>query len=64
MPRILITISPTGETIVETSGYRGKGCVEATKQLEKALGIVSSDRKTSEFHQAESVKQSAQAKGG
>lgn len=62
MPKITITISPAGETVVQTSGYKGKSCVEATKQLEQALGLVQSDRKTPEFYQAETVKQTANAK--
>lgn len=60
MPRITITISPTGQTVVATSGYRGKACHDATKQLEKALGTVQSDQKTPEYFQAQAASQRVQ----
>lgn len=60
MPRITIAISPTGETTVATSGYRGKSCQDATKQLEKALGTVASDKKTPEFYQTQAEGQRVQ----
>ena len=36
--RILVRISPTGETTVEAEGFRGNGCEAATQAIEKALG--------------------------
>ena len=60
MPRITITISPTGQTTVATSGYRGKSCKDATRQLEQALGTVESDRKSPEYYQPQATGQQVQ----
>ena len=48
MARIIeVTVSPKGETTVQTKGYAGAECLKASKYLE-ALGVVASDRKTTE----------------
>ena len=40
MPRIIeVTISPEGESKIETKGYTGTDCLQASKFLEEALGI-------------------------
>lgn len=36
--RILVKVSPTGEITVEAEGFQGKGCIDATKAIEDALG--------------------------
>ena len=46
---IEVLISPTGETTVQTKGYAGGECMQASGWLEKSLGIASNDRKTPEF---------------
>ena len=52
MPRIIeVTVSPQGETTVQTKGYSGSDCVQASKFIEQALGTPTSDRKTTEFFQ-------------
>ena len=51
MARIIeVTVSPTGETTVQTKGYTGSDCLQASRFLEEALGVKSSDRPTSEFY--------------
>jgi hypothetical protein len=50
---IEITISPSGEVQLKVIGMAGKGCLEATKDLEDALGVVVAREKTSEFYQNE-----------
>ena len=50
--RIEITVSPTGEITVQTKGFAGTSCKDATKALEKALGIVHADKPTAEMHQS------------
>lgn len=61
MPRIIeMIVSPQGEVTVTTKGYAGSGCVQASKALEQALGVPSSDQKTPEFYQNESVQQQVQ----
>jgi len=51
MRKIIITIDPTGGTKIETKGYSGPACKAATKELEAALGKVTSDKTTAEYHQ-------------
>ena len=49
-PIIEVVVSPTGETKVETKGFAGAGCRDATKLLESALGIRTSEQLTGEYH--------------
>ena len=51
MKKIIVTIAPDGSTTVETSGFKGKSCQDATRQIEQALGAVVSDTKKPEFYQ-------------
>jgi len=59
MKKIEVIVTPTGETTVQTSGYKGKSCQDATKQLEQALGVVTDDKKLPEFYASEGVGQQA-----
>jgi hypothetical protein len=54
---IEVVVSPQGETTVQTKGYVGAECLQASKWLEQALGLTTSDSKTAEFHQAAVVEQ-------
>ena len=54
---IEVIVSPTGETTVQTKGFVGGECLQASKFLEHALGLPSSDRKTPEFFQADEQRQ-------
>ena len=54
---IEVLISPTGETTVQTKGYAGGECQQASKWIEKSLGIAGDDRKTSEFFQSAAQQQ-------
>jgi hypothetical protein len=47
---IEITVSPRGETKVETKGYSGSDCVNASKWLEAALGAATAEHKTAEYY--------------
>ena len=60
MKTIEITVSPTGETTVQTNGFTGGSCRDASKFIEQALGVVTSDRKTAEFFEAVPVEQHVQ----
>ena len=61
MPRLIeVTVSPQGETTVQTRGYIGADCLQASRFLEQALGVVSADHKTGEFYQATSTEQCQQ----
>ena len=57
---IEVTVSPTGETVVQTKGYGGGDCRRASKFLEEALGIATDDVKTSEFFQQAEEQQHVQ----
>ena len=44
MSRIIeMTVSPKGETSIQTKGIAGSDCLQASKWLEQALGITTSD---------------------
>lgn len=48
--RIEVTVAPDGATRIQTYGYAGRSCLEATRRLEAALGRTTSDRLTPEFY--------------
>jgi heat shock protein HslJ len=48
--RIEITVSPQGATSIKTSGFTGMSCKDATRELERALGVASKETLTPEFH--------------
>lgn len=51
MKTIEIIVSPTGQSRVQTHGFQGGECREASKFIERALGERSSERMTAEFYQ-------------
>jgi len=51
MKTIEITVSPTGETSIQTRGFTGSGCREGSAWIEQALGLRQSETLTAEFHQ-------------
>lgn len=61
MPRLIeVIVSPTGETSVQTKGYAGADCQQASKWLEQALGVVGTEVKTAEFYATDNVQQQIQ----
>jgi hypothetical protein len=54
---IEITVSSTGQTTVQTKGFAGSSCRDASKFIEQALGQRTSEQLTAEFHQAQPVEQ-------
>jgi DUF2997 family protein len=61
MARIIeVVVSPKGETTVQTKGYAGGDCLQASKFLEQALGATIADRKTAEFYESEQTEQHLQ----
>jgi hypothetical protein len=52
MKTIEITVSPKGETTVETKGFSGSGCRQASQFIEEALGRRTAEQLTAEFYQA------------
>jgi hypothetical protein len=63
MTRIIeVTVSPKGETSIQTKGYAGADCLQASKFLEQALGVVAKESKTGEFYQAAPAEQHVEQK--
>jgi hypothetical protein len=54
---IEITVDPQGQAKVETKGFSGSECREASKFIEQALGRSTGETLTAEFHQDQSVDQ-------
>lgn len=54
---IEILVSPTGETKLETKGFSGAECREASKFIEQTLGQRTDEQVTAEFHQSQQVDQ-------
>lgn len=48
---IEVIVSPAGQIQVETKGFTGRDCLQASEFLEAALGQRQSDRMTSEFYE-------------
>jgi hypothetical protein len=55
---IEIVVSPAGETTVQTKGFAGSSCRDASKFIEQALGQRTGEQLTAEFHQTADVQQS------
>lgn len=58
---IEITVDAKGEVTVQTKGFTGSSCREASQFIEQALGRRTSEQLTAEFHQvlpeAQTIKQ-------
>jgi hypothetical protein len=39
MQEITVTIDENGQPVIETRGFKGKACTDATRGLEQALGF-------------------------
>jgi len=63
MKSIEIIISPAGETKIEAKGFAGSSCQEATRSLERALGIRQSQQHKPEFHQSQAQANQQQVEG-
>jgi hypothetical protein len=48
MKTIEVTVGPSGEIKIETKGFTGESCREASKIVEQSLGAKISDTLTSE----------------
>jgi hypothetical protein len=54
---IEVIVSPDGVTRVETRGFSGSVCRDASRFIESALGKSVSEHLTPEFHQAANTQQ-------
>jgi len=57
---IEVIVSPTGETKVETKGFAGAECQEASRFVEVALGQRKSEQLTAEYHACKSSQEEQQ----
>ncbi len=57
MKTIEITVTPTGQTSVETKGFAGAECRQASEFIETALGQRTGERLTGEFYAQENQPQ-------
>jgi hypothetical protein len=48
--RIEITVSPEGAVSIKTSGYSGSSCRDATRDIERALGVSGKESLLPEFY--------------
>ncbi len=60
---IEIIVSPTGETRLETKGFTGEECREASRFVERALGAATGEQMTAEFHSSQAVSQAETRSG-
>ena len=61
MKVIEIIVSPQGEARVQTKGFTGASCQEASRFLEQALGQRTKEQLTAEFHQSAALVQQQHA---
>jgi hypothetical protein len=47
--KIEITVSPEGATSIKTSGFTGGSCRDATRHLERALGVAGTEHLLPEY---------------
>ena len=57
MKLIEITVDSKGQSRVETHGFTGNECREASKFIEQALGQRTDEKLTSEFYQGQTTDQ-------
>ena len=54
---IEIIVAPNGQSRVETKGFVGSECRQASQFIERALGQQTDERLKAEFHQTAAVQQ-------
>ena len=64
MKRIEIIVDPNGSSKVETKGFSGSECVEASKFVEQALGKETASRTTAAFFATSSNQSTVQNTNG
>ena len=47
---IEVIVNPDGSVTIEASGFEGKACEDATRELEKVLGETTSEQRKSEYY--------------
>ncbi len=57
MKVIEIVVTPEGKSNLQTRGFSGTACRDASRYMEQALGIRTAESVTAEFHQSEQIRQ-------
>ena len=52
---IEVVVATDGSSRIETKGFTGGQCRQASEQLERALGLRTAESLTAEFHQSQSA---------
>ena len=60
MKTIEVIVNPEGKANIQTKGFAGASCRQASRFLEQALGTQSQEQMTAEFHQHEPIEQNQQ----
>jgi len=63
MKTIEVIVAPSGATSVETKGFTGAGCQQASLFLQAALGQLASEKLTDEYYSAAQSQLSSQQAG-
>ena len=61
---IEIIVAPNGQSQVQTKGFTGSSCRQASQFIEQALGQRTSEQMAAEFYQQASQPQTHHLKGG
>ena len=64
MKTIEIIAKPDGTTSVQTRGFVGSSCRDASRFIEQALGQRTAEKLTGAFHQVQSVQHTNQQHNG
>ena len=54
---IEVIVAPSGETKIETKGFAGTECRDASRFIEQALGQQTGENVTAEFYQRQQITQ-------
>ena len=57
---IEVIVAPNGESSVETKGFQGEACRQASQFLEQALGTKTLEQPTAEYYQQPTAQQTEQ----
>jgi hypothetical protein len=60
---IEVIVSPQGATTIQTKGFAGASCREASRDLELALGHRTVEQLTSEFHDVQDLTRATTSQG-
>ncbi len=64
MKSIEIVVGPDGATRVETKGFAGAACQDASRFIERALGERTAERLTAEFYTTATINEHSRLENG